>query len=317
MAQQIRRHGRKPHEPPQSLRSREHAPEKLYAESQLHTDILKECLAKVSASSRKEMAQQLHNDKNISIRASCELMSISENAFATSQRAQANAMIAAKLIELTTTKGQNTWGFRLCYLHIRNVLGWKYNHKRIYRIYCKLGLNLRLIPNKRLDRETPQPLEVPDAMDVTWSIDFTHDNLEDGRSIRSCNVIDDHNREGLLAEINFSIPATTLTRYLDQLIEWRGKPQAIRSDNGPEFISHHYQQWAQKHDIKLLYIQPETHSRTPTLNALTEPCAMNCSIRHYLSHSNTLKSRRHSGCGVTITTVLICRSVDSLQRKRV
>ena len=146
--------------------------------------------------------------------------------------------------------------YRLCYLHIRNVLGWKYNHKRIYRIYCKLGLNLRLIPNKRLDRETPQPLEVPDAMDVTWSIDFTHDNLEDGRSIRSCNVIDDHNREGLLAEINFSIPATTLTRYLDQLIEWRGKPQAIRSDNGPEFISHHYQQWAQKHDIKLLYIQP-------------------------------------------------------------
>ena len=235
------------------------------------------------------MAQQLHNDKNISIRASCELMSISEKRFRhIPTRAQANAMIAAKLIELTTTKGQNTWGFRLCYLHIRNVLGWKYNHKRIYRIYCKLGLNLRLIPNKRLDRETPQPLEVPDAMDVTWSIDFTHDNLEDGRSIRSCNVIDDHNREGLLAEINFSIPATTLTRYLDQLIEWRGKPQAIRSDNGPEFLSHHYQQWAQKHDIKLLYIQPGN----PQQNAYIE--RFNRTMRYELLNQTLFESLEHA-----------------------
>ena len=83
-----------------------------------------------------------------------------------------------------------------------------------------------------------------------------YDNLSDGRSIRSCNVIDDHNREGLLAEINFTIPAVTLTRYLDQLIEWRGKPQFIRSDNGPEFISQHYQQWAQRKGITLIDIQP-------------------------------------------------------------
>ena len=235
------------------------------------------------------MAHELRNSRQLSISSACKLTGISEKRFRhIPSNTEVNTMIANKLIELTHTKGQATWGFRLCYLHIRNVLGWKYNHKRIYRIYKELGLNLRLIPKKRLERETPQPLEVPEAMDVTWSIDFTHDNLEDGRSIRSCNVIDDHNREGLLAEINFSIPATTLTRYLDQLIQWRGKPKAIRSDNGPEFISHHYQQWAQKHGIKLLYIQPGN----PQQNAYIE--RFNRTMRYELLNQILFESLEHA-----------------------
>ena len=197
-------------------------------------------------------------------------------------------MIAAKLIEITATKGQTTWGFKLCFLHIRHVLGWKYNHKRVYRIYCQLKLNLRWIPKKRIERSTPLPLMVPKTTDVTWSIDFMHDNLNDGRSIRSCNVMDDHNREGLLAEINFSIPATTLTRYLDQLIEWRGAPQYIRSDNGPEFISEHYQQWAKRHGIELIYIQPGN----PQQNAYIE--RFNQTMRYELFNATLFESLEHA-----------------------
>ena len=155
-------------------------------------------------------------------------------------------------------------------------------------------------------------------MDVTWSIDFTHDNLEDGRSIRSCNVIDDHNREGLLAEINFSIPATTLTRAIStNSLNGVVNLKRYARTTAPNSSATTTNNGRKSTTLNCSTSNLETHSRTPTLNALTEPCAMNCSIRHYLSHSNTLKSRRHSGCGVTITTVLICRSVDSLQRKRV
>ena len=214
-------------------------------------------------------------------------MSISEKRYRhIPSNTEINAMIANKLIELTAAN--KTWGFELCYLHIRNVLGWKYNHKRVYRIYCKLGLNLRIKPHKRLERAKPQPLSPPMTIDQVWSVDFMHDQLHDGRSIRSFNVIDDHNREGLLAEINLSMPASTVTRYLDQLIEWRGLPKVIRSDNGPEFISEHYQQWAKSKGITLWYTQPGN----PQQNAYVE--RFNRTMRYECLNQHLFESLEHA-----------------------
>ena len=62
-------------------------------------------------------------------------------------------------------------------------------------------------------------------------MDFMHDQLEDGRCFRLFNVIDDFNREALGIEIDFSLPAARVIRALEQIIEWRGKPAAIRCDN--------------------------------------------------------------------------------------
>lgn len=83
-----------------------------------------------------------------------------------------------------------------------------------------------------------------------------HDQLSDGRSYRLFNVIDDFNREGLCIDVDFSLPSERVIRSLDQIIEWRGKPQAIRCDNGPEYISEKLRAWADKRDIVLRFIQP-------------------------------------------------------------
>ena len=142
-----------------------------------------------------------------------------------------NSRIADWLVRLTTT--HRTWGFGLCYLYLRNVKGWEFNHKRIYRIYRELELNLRIKPKKRLVREKPEPLAVPESINQVWSMDFMSDTLIDGRAIRTFNVIDDYNRQALTIEVDFSLPSERITRVLDQLIEWRGKPIAIRLDNAP------------------------------------------------------------------------------------
>jgi putative transposase len=68
-------------------------------------------------------------------------------------------------------------------------------------------------------------------------MDFMADQLSDGRSIRTLNFLDDFNREGLCIEVDFSLPAERVVRCLNQIIEWRGKPKAIRIDNGPEYVS--------------------------------------------------------------------------------
>jgi putative transposase len=97
-------------------------------------------------------------------------------------------------------------------------------------------------------------------------MDFMHDQLEDGRSYRLFNVIDDFNQEGLAIHIDLSLPATRVARSLNQIIEWRGKPKQIRCDNGPEYISGLLATWAEQKGIELLFIQPSN----PQQNAYIE-----------------------------------------------
>jgi putative transposase len=87
-------------------------------------------------------------------------------------------------------------------------------------------------------------------------MDFMHDQLDDGRSFRLFNVIDDFNREGLGIEVDLSLPAERVIRSLEQIIEWRGQPQRLRCDNGSEYISSALSDWAKRRGIELEYIQP-------------------------------------------------------------
>jgi len=209
----------------------------------------------VKPSSRREMARKAIKSKGISIRLACDMFSISESCYRYKPKLSAeNTRIADWLIRLT--HNQRNWGFGLCYLYLRNVKGFRWNHKRIYRIYRELELNLRIKPKKRLVREKPEPLSVPEKIHESWSMDFMHDELGDGRRVRLLNVIDDFNREALAIELDFSLPAQRVIRVLEHLIEWRGKPKSIRCDNGPEYVSCALQTWAKTQGIVLNYIQP-------------------------------------------------------------
>jgi len=201
------------------------------------------------------MAKIVVAKRSISIRFACNVFQISETCYRYKRKLSVeNIRIADWLIRLTNN--QRNWGFGLCFLFLRNVKGFGWNHKRVYRIYCELELNLRIKPKKRLKREKPEPLTVPAKLNQTWSMDFMHDQLADGRRYRLFNVIDDWNREGLGIEVDFSLPAERVIRALDQIIEWRGQPDAIRCDNGPEYISDLLKNWSEERGIQLQFIQP-------------------------------------------------------------
>jgi putative transposase len=201
------------------------------------------------------MARAAVDDKRTSIQHACSIFAISQTGYRYAPRRSAeNEVIADWLVRLT--HNQRNWGFGLCFLHLRNVKGFGWNHKRVYRIYRELELNLRIKPKKRLVREKPEALIVPTSINQTWSMDFMHDQLSDGRSFRLFNVLDDFNREGLGIEVDLSLPAARVIRALNQIIEWRGLPLEIRCDNGPENISGALQTWAARRGIKLIYIQP-------------------------------------------------------------
>ena len=86
-----------------------------------------------------------------------------------------------------------------------------------------------------MKRDKPEALSVPQSPNLVWSMEFMADRLENGRAIRLLNVPDDFNREVLSIGVDFSLPAERAIRSLDRTIKWRGKPGAIRVDNGPEY----------------------------------------------------------------------------------
>jgi putative transposase len=84
-------------------------------------------------------------------------------------------------------------GFGLSYLYLRNIKGFGWNHKRVYRIYRELELNLRIKPRRRIIRDKPDELSVPTVINHVWSMDFMSDSLEKGFKLRTFNVLDDYN----------------------------------------------------------------------------------------------------------------------------
>lgn len=95
----------------------------------------------------------------MSIRLACEAFGLSESGYRYRSKLNAeNDRIADWLVRLTDN--QRNWGFGLCFLYLRNVKGHRWNHKRVYRIYCELELNLRIKPKKRMVRMKPEPLTV-------------------------------------------------------------------------------------------------------------------------------------------------------------
>lgn len=238
-------------------------------------------------SQRKEMAQRAHRELGVSIRLVCSVFSISETCYRYKPKlSDENLLIADWLLRLT--QAHRRWGFGLCYLYLRNVKGYGWNHKRVYRIYRELELNLRIKPRRRIKREKPDPLSVPRSMNQVWSMDFMSDSLSNGRSLRTFNVIDDYNREGLTIDVDTSLPSVRVIRALERVIEWRGKPAALRCDNGPEYISQTLVDWANEQQITLIYIQPGC----PNQNAYIE--RFNRTARHEWLDLHEFNSIEHA-----------------------
>jgi transposase InsO family protein len=92
------------------------------------------------------------------------------------------------------------------------------------------------------------------------------DTLYGGRRFRTLNILDEGVREGLAIEVDTSLSAARVIRVLAQVVAWRGRPQALRLDNGPELLADRFVTWSAEQMIELRYIQPGK----PTQNAFIE-----------------------------------------------
>ncbi len=162
-------------------------------------------------------------------------------------------------------KAHPRWGVWK-YIDRLRTLGYRWNHKRIYRVYRHLRLNQPRRTKRRLPTRPSLPVFVPEGPNEVWSADFMSDALYHGSRFRTLNIIDDFNREALAIEVDTSLRAERVIRVLERLKTERDLPHMIRVDNGPEFLAQVLQDWGKTNRVLIYYIQPGR----PTQNAFIE-----------------------------------------------
>ncbi len=120
--------------------------------------------------------------------------------------------------------------------------------------------------NKLLFDNPANTIAVPLIQNIEWPMDFITDVLVNGNKFRTLNIVDQYNRKCLNIEIQSSMPAWEVINTLNQVIEKYGKPSGIRTDNGPEFTSHLFQNWLEETKIEWVKIQ----KGKPQYNAIIE-----------------------------------------------
>lgn len=241
---------------------------------------------------------QVKQDYKLSLNKSCQIMSLSKIAYYyRSKKRVDDDDIQCYLFNLSHRHPR--WGFDKMMLKIKmDHKPW--NHKRVYRIYCHCGLNIRIKPKKHIPKGQAQALVQPICANVCWSMDFMSDVFISTQTFRTFNVIDDYNRECLLIELSHSLPASTIIQLLDRIATIRGYPNMVRVDNGPEFISKTFKKWAELHQVVIHYIQPgkpaqnayiKRFNRTYRedildMNLFQDLNEVRCLTQHWIHHYN-------------------------------
>jgi len=204
----------------------------------------------VKPASRKKVATYLMEQHRISERSACKLVGISRTAFRYQAIAKDDHKLRVRLLELASK--HKALGYLMLHGMLRSE-GLVINSKRTYRLYQTEGLQLRRRRKKKLDRPR-QPIAVPIAPNIRWSMDFVADQLANGRRFRVLNVKDDYSKELVGQLVAFSITGAMVGRFLDRLIEERSAPDQITCDNGTEFTSKAMFFWQARTKVKLAFI---------------------------------------------------------------
>ena len=217
----------------------------------------------VTPKSKKSILEYLQTKHNLSQRRSCQLLDLSRSVAQYDCKTPSPQKLIDRLLELAIERPR--FGYRRLHVMLCRE-GRQINHKRVFRIYSLLGLQVRRKKRRQISRASRKPHILPTKVNDTWSMDFMSDTLFDGRGIRVFNVVDNLSREAVAMTLDFSLPASRVIRSLDEAIEVRGKPQRILMDNGPEFTGNALDAWAYKNGIELHFIAPGK----PTENAFAE-----------------------------------------------
>jgi putative transposase len=191
--------------------------------------------------------------RDYSQRRACRLIGLAPKVYRYRTRRSDDGALRARLRALALVRRR--FGYWRLYLVLRRE-GLLVNHKKVYRIYREEKLAIRKRGGRKRALGTRAPMALPDGRNQRWSLDFVSDALRDGRRFRVLAIVDDFTRECLSLVVDTSLSGARVARELDRLIEVRGHPCSIVSDNGTELTSRAMLRWQLATSVGWHYIQP-------------------------------------------------------------
>ena len=190
----------------------------------------------------------------LSERRACRLVGLSRDSFRNPPMASEQTQaLRCRIVDIAHQRRR--FGYRRVHdLLRRDFPG--VNHKRVYRLYREANLAVRKRKKSKRPLNERVPLQLAKAVHEVWSMDFVSDSLSNGRRLKYLTVADDFSHECVDIAVDFGISGENVTRLLDRAAVFRGYPDMVRTDNGPEFTSRVFMAWAQTHGIRHILIQP-------------------------------------------------------------
>ncbi|MBG0808200.1 IS3 family transposase [Methylosinus sp. H3A] len=228
---------------------------KLLADQMLDAAAMRELLGKkmVGPGVKRDAVAHLRAVMGLSERRACRIVAIDRKTARYASKRPADAELRAELRDLANARRR--FGYRRLFVLLRQR-GELSGKNRIYRLYREEGLTVRKRRARRRAVGTRAPIVVEAKPNARWSLDFVHDQLASGQRFRILNIVDDVTRECLAAIPDTSISGKRVARELSALIERRGKPGMIASDNGTEFTSNAVLSWSEENKVEWHFIMP-------------------------------------------------------------
>ena len=203
------------------------------------------------------------NEKSYSQRRACALIGVAPKVYRHRSKRPDDVELRERLKELAGERRR--FGYRRLHMLLRRE-GVAVNHKKLFRIYREERLAVRRRGGRKRALGTRSPMAIPQGANQRWSVDFVHDTLIDGRRFRLLAVVDDFTRECLGLVPDTSLSGVRVARELTSIVERRGRPCMVVSDNGTEFTSRAILAWAEDNAVDWHYIAPGK----PMQNAFAE-----------------------------------------------
>jgi len=223
----------------------------------------------------------------MSERQACKLLEVDRSSYRYEPCPRDDGRLREEMVSLAKQKPR--YGYRRLGVLLERR-GWKMNHKKLYRLYREEHLAVRRLKRKRLVRPALPVVELERA-NQEWGMDFVMDGLATGRAVRVLTVVDEYTRECLAIEVDSCLSSRRVTRVLEWVIQQRGKPEALRCDNGPEFTSRHFLAWCEEQQIRLIHIQPGRPMQNGRVESFNGRLRDECLNANWFSTMNEAKQK--------------------------
>jgi putative transposase len=215
----------------------------------------------------------------VSVRQACATFLVHRSAFYYRSRKSEQVVLKQRIKDIALSR--NSYGYRRVHTHLLRE-GFRINHKRVYRLYCELSLQMRKKkPKRRIQAKAREDRLMPVKKNDIWSMDFVSDALFGGRKLRILTIVDVFTRESPLIGVGFTYKGHDVVQTLEEAVRQHGYPMTLRIDNGPEFISKDLDLWAYAHGITLDFSRPGKPTDNSFIESFNSRFRQECLNQHW------------------------------------